>query len=128
MAKSGVSAPRCLELPRTPARLLRLNAGCVNDLSPFVEIVADDLCKLRGARSGCIDSSVGQLHFDVHFDRHFRACLVETLNNGGIHCGWPQQPIPSRVDVVGKTGLSHGRDTVSYTHLRAHETVLDLVC
>ena len=24
--------------------------------------------------------------------------------------------------------LAYGRDPVSYTHLRAHETVLDLVC
>ena len=24
--------------------------------------------------------------------------------------------------------VAHGRTTVSYTHLRAHETVLDLVC
>ena len=37
----------------------------------------------------------------------------------------------ARVDVGGSPGpggAAHGRGPVSYTHLRAHETVLDLVC
>ena len=29
---------------------------------------------------------------------------------------------------LGETGRYFGRTAVSYTHLRAHETVLDLVC
>ena len=29
---------------------------------------------------------------------------------------------------IGSFGAKRGRGTVSYTHLRAHETVLDLVC
>ena len=32
------------------------------------------------------------------------------------------------VGVVGWNGLVTGSESVSYTHLRAHETVLDLVC
>jgi hypothetical protein len=34
-------------LERTRARILRLDAGGVNDPAPFAEIVADDRCKLR---------------------------------------------------------------------------------
>jgi hypothetical protein len=33
-------------LERTSARLLRLDASGVNDPGPFVEVVADDRCKL----------------------------------------------------------------------------------
>src|SRR5664280_3397104 len=32
------------------------------------------------------------------------------------------------VNQSGRQGCAHGSSTVSYTHLRAHETVLDLVC
>ena len=32
------------------------------------------------------------------------------------------------VTLVGTTDVDHARTPVSYTHLRAHETVPDLVC
>ena len=41
----------------------------------------------------------------------------------GLHLG-PQARDPHAVDRAGRDGP----DAVSYTHLRAHETVLDLVC
>ena len=31
-------------------------------------------------------------------------------------------------ELAGRDPTRHGIETVSYTHLRAHETVLDLVC
>ena len=33
-----------------------------------------------------------------------------------------------QVDAVVRHGVEHATVAVSYTHLRAHETVLDLVC
>ena len=47
--------------------------------------------------------------------------------------GQAEDPLGDRrVAVLGITpgepGLAHGVGSVSYTHLRAHETVLDLVC
>ena len=34
----------------------------------------------------------------------------------------------SVVDILRQALMAHGVEPVSYTHLRAHETVLDLVC
>ena len=41
---------------------------------------------------------------------------------GAVHVERDVEPLDSRVVEQRR------RDTVSYTHLRAHETVLDLVC
>src|SRR5664280_2057930 len=35
---------------------------------------------------------------------------------------------PGDVHVMGRLSVAYMSGTVSYTHLRAHETVLDLVC
>src|SRR5450759_5662547 len=39
-----------------------------------------------------------------------------------------QQPDDVCADVTGTTCHEHGHESVSYTHLRAHETRHDLVC
>src|SRR5664280_2317691 len=38
------------------------------------------------------------------------------------------RPEAALIAIAVLTGLIHGPVSVSYTHLRAHETVLDLVC
>ena len=35
---------------------------------------------------------------------------------------------PSGLHALAQVALERGLDSVSYTHLRAHETVLDIVC
>ena len=56
--------------------------------------------------------------------------VSETLTAGGLtavlRCRW--QTKPQMVALALATSLLQGCGPVSYTHLRAHETVLDLVC
>ena len=53
-------------------------------------------------------------------DRGKRVRIKDLFHLGG--------DVASLVQGVGERGCELGQDAVSYTHLRAHETVLDLVC
>ena len=48
--------------------------------------------------------------------------VIATLNLNGDYIS------DALAACVGGIGIAPGANTVSYTHLRAHETVLDLVC
>ena len=47
---------------------------------------------------------------------------------GVFTSGGDSQGMNAGVRAVVRAGLNAGAETVSYTHLRAHETVPDLVC
>ena len=57
--------------------------------------------------------------------------LLQRLNTDAVQPGWSDNPLRGKVD-LGRAGIAGhsqgGVGAVSYTHLRAHETVLDLVC
>src|SRR5664280_129146 len=66
-------------------------------------------------------------------------CAIAALLIGYARCSTDQQDLTAQCDGLEPRGirLKHGlpiprqqrtQDPVSYTHLRAHETVLDLVC
>ena len=56
-------------------------------------------------------------------------CIRDRLERVDGHAR-PEQPGAELELVLGATLVdhAHGFEAVSYTHLRAHETVLDLVC
>ena len=56
-------------------------------------------------------------------------CIRDSLHTDRLHIDSndPGDPLPD-VGNVGGQLRAFGPDAVSYTHLRAHETVLDLVC
>ena len=60
-------------------------------------------------------------------DRGLRERVIEQLKNGALDIVIATDVAARGIDVPR---VSHviNYDTVSYTHLRAHETVLDLVC
>ena len=53
-------------------------------------------------------------------DRLFSDSIVGRVENG--------KHAPGATIVNNAVAITRGTDAVSYTHLRAHETVLDLVC
>ena len=56
-------------------------------------------------------------------------CIRDRVVLAAVDLAWPGRPGRVRdgeVDGPGEGGV--GENPVSYTHLRAHETVLDLVC
>src|SRR5664280_624500 len=91
----------------------------------------------QGSRSGqpCVCARGSLLDGGVEAGAHLGRALAQRIDQG------VDQRLPGRLDDVGvhadggplpaaaRGGHQHpGDGTVSYTHLRAHETVLDLVC
>src|SRR5664280_2941181 len=70
-----------------------------------------------------VNISAIQRELDTYVQRQLR---VE--NSGASYADMRAQMYQQLQDVYGQPGSSNTLESVSYTHLRAHETVLDLVC
>ena len=64
----------------------------------------------------------------VNAEKGAKMCHVEATYLGWIDVRALGLANPAAHFEAHGLGLSDGADSVSYTHLRAHETVLDLVC
>src|SRR5450756_2146327 len=84
--------------------------------------------KPQAADAARIDAPLGRLEFVDYLHRSY----LRSPRNGATRKSSPEQVnhIPSLVQVSndGRDQVMDGSVTVSYTHLRAHETRHDLVC
>src|SRR5665811_2547561 len=68
--------------------------------------------------------------YTVTFDRDFEGVIKACAGKreGRWHLTWITPRIIRAFTALRDAGVAHSFEAVSYTHLRAHETVLDLVC
>src|SRR5665811_2063410 len=102
----------------------RLDTGCLSHLLPLLDFALDMLAQLFWRGAFWQRAYLDDLLSDLLAFEHLLHSLGDLLDDRGRRASWQRQSVPTGNCVAGQTGLNKG--PVSYTHLRAHETVLDL--